>query len=343
VKATGPAEGRPAISQFCGSKPISVAYVDGFGGNDWRKTVHYLFGLNTKECPNITKTYYENANNNLQQYNSDISSLVTQGVNVIVTFDDFGPAGLPAIRSAHKAGVAVVPFISNPGGTPGTDYTTFVALDNAAIGDAWAKWLNQALKGKGSVVMLGGTPGNPASASDLAGFTSTAKAYPGLNLLSQSPLTTNWTPAGEQQATSGLLSKHGNVGGVMTDYLATYPSVLAAYQQAGVQPGPVAGFTSDNQIGCLWKQYHKKYPKLEMFSVDGEMNALAIALRKGVAEAEGKSNPEPDTLKLGMTINTLAGVEPKCDPSLPPETDFTATGPDGKPLSTAQLRQALGA
>jgi ribose transport system substrate-binding protein len=331
------------MTQFCGSKPISVGYVDGFGGNDWRKTVHYLFELDAKQCPNITKTYYENANDDLQQYSSDMSSLVTQGVNVIVTFDDFGPAALPAIRAAHKAGVAVVPFIANPSGAPGTDYTTFVSLNNAAVGAAWAKWLNQALGGKGTVVMLGGTPGNPTSPEYLAGFVSAAKAYPGLKVVSNAPVTTNWTAAGEQKAMSGILSRYPNISAIMTDDVGAYPAVLAAYQQAGVQPGPVAGFSSLNADGCLWAQNHSKYPHLQMFSKDGEMNAVSIALRKGIAQAEGKADPEADKLTLSDTFNTLAGVEPKCVPSLPADADFAANAPDGNPLTTAELKQALGA
>jgi ribose transport system substrate-binding protein len=343
VNSAGPTAGRPPMTQFCGKKKISVGLVDGFGGNDWRKTVHYVFGLDTKQCPNITQTYYENANGNLQQYNSDMASLVSQGANVIVTYDDFGPSGLPAIRKAQKAGVQVVPYIADPGGTPGSDYTTFTGLNAAATGQQWAAWLNKALGGKGSVVMLGGTPGNTSSPSYLAGFKTGAKATPGLSLISDAPLTTNWTTAGEQQAMAGVLSKNPTIGGIMMDYLATYPAVLTAYQQAGVAPGPVAGFTSDNQDGCIWKQYHAKYPKWQMYSVDGDENSVSIALRKGIAAAEGLKDPEPDTLTMGTSIDTLAGKDPKCDPSLPPETDFTAVGPDGQPLTAAQIRQALGA
>ncbi len=336
VNSAGTLAGRPSLNQFCGTKKITVALADGFGGNSWRKIVHYLFDLDAKQCPNITKVYYTNANGNPAQYTSDIQGLVAQGVNVIVTYDDFGPAGLPAIRAAYKAGVQIVPYISEPGGTPGTDYTTFVALNAAATGQAWAKWLNEALGGNGTTIMLGGTPGNGSSPGYLKGFEDSLASYPGLKLVSTTPVTTNWTVAGEQQGMAGVLSHYPGISSVMTDYLATYGAVLRAYQAAGKQPGPVAGFTSSNADGCLWQQYHAQYPKWQMFSVDGDPNAVSMALRKGVAAAEGKADPEPDTLTMTVSIDTVHGKMPKCDSSLPPDTDFST------PLTAAQLHQALG-
>ena len=78
------------ISPMCGTKPVIVAHVDGFGGATWFKTAAAEFKDELSKCPNVKKVTYLDANNDAQKYNSDINSLVSQGANVIVAFTNFG-------------------------------------------------------------------------------------------------------------------------------------------------------------------------------------------------------------------------------------------------------------
>jgi ABC-type sugar transport system ATPase subunit len=284
------------------------------------------------QCPNITAMYYANANGDPQQYASDFSSMVAQGVNAIVTNDNFGVAQLGTLRKAYRSGVAVVANDFSPGGTAGQDYTDAILENNAATGSQFATWLNEALKGTGNTVMLGGPAGDPLSTSILDSYMQTAKQYKGLYLLSSQPLTTSWTVAGEQQATSGFLSKYADVNGVMTDYLATLGSVIRAYQAAGRPLGAFAGAASSNEVGCLWDQYHSAYPNFQVFWLEGSTNLITVALRKAVAAAEGLVDNEPTIVDLTGGANTLKGKNPPCDPSLPPDASLGST------LTHAQLK-----
>lgn len=317
-----PFEGRPSITDFCGEKPIQVALADGFGGNSLRKIMRRQFELEAAKCPNITKTFYTDANADPQKYASDISGLVAQGVNAIITLDDFGPAALPALRKATQAGVVVVPYKSNPGGTAGTDYEVFVSEDSDAVGKEWAEWGKEVLDGAGAVAMLGGTPGNALSTAFLDGYKKSAPE--GLKLVQDDPITTNWTIAGTQQAVSGMLTQHPDTGLLLADYGATIPAIARAYEAAGKPLVPIAVTASSNEVGCAWQDLKAKNPNFELLSVDGTGNVPKIALRKAVAAAQGLKNPESPIVKLSVFIDTKSGKMPTCDATLPPDADLSA-------------------
>lgn len=319
---SAPFEGRPSITEFCGDKPIEVALADGFGGNSLRKIMRRQFELEAAKCPNITKTFYTDANSDPQKYASDINGLVAQGVDAIITLDDFGPAALPSLRKATQAGVVVVPYKSNPGGTAGSDYEVFVSEDSDAVGKEWAEWGANILNGNGEVAMLGGTPGNALSTAFLDGY---KKAAPeGLTLVQDDPITTNWTIAGMQQAVTGMLTQHPHTGLLLADYGATIPAIARAYAAAGKPLVPIAVTASSNEVGCAWEDLKAKNPDFELLSIDGTGNVPKIALRKAVAAAQGLKNPESPLVKLSVFIDTKNGKMPTCNPTLPPDADLSA-------------------
>src|ERR671922_48630 len=127
--------------KLCGDEPIKLAQVDGFGANSWRKIVRKELESELKPCTNVEISYAQ-AGGDIQKYNSQINSFVAQGYDIIVTYDDFGPQGLPAIRKAYKAGVTIVPYTSDPGGEDGQDYSAFVTYDREEGGKLFAQWLD---------------------------------------------------------------------------------------------------------------------------------------------------------------------------------------------------------
>jgi ribose transport system substrate-binding protein len=319
---SAPLEGRPDITEFCGEKEITVALADGFGGNAWRKIVKRQFEKEAAKCPNITKTIYTNANSDPQKYASDINGLVAQGVDAIITFDDFGSAALPTLRKATKAGVVVVPYVANPGGTPGEDYAVFVAEDTDQVGKEWAAWADQVLEGKGTVAMLGGTPGNPLSAAFLDGYKK--NVVPSIALAQDDPLNTDWTVAGMQQAAAGMMTRYPDTGLILTDFGAGIQSLARAYDAAGQKLVPVAATASTNEIVCALDQLKKDHPGFELLSVEGTTNVSVVALRKAVAAAQGLENKEASMVQIPVYIDTLNGKIPACDPDLPADADMSA-------------------
>ena len=97
------------IATICGTKPTRVALVDGYGGDTWRKITRAELEDEASKCKNVSVVKYSNAGGDQQKYNGDINSFVSQGVDVVLAFTDFGPAPMPAYRKALQAGVTVVP------------------------------------------------------------------------------------------------------------------------------------------------------------------------------------------------------------------------------------------
>src|SRR6478735_2446853 len=95
---------------WCGPKKASLALLDGFGGNSWRLVTTASGAAEAAKCPSITKYEYADGQGNTQKAISDINSFAARGIDALVVFGDAGPAVLPALTNAFKAGRIVVPY-----------------------------------------------------------------------------------------------------------------------------------------------------------------------------------------------------------------------------------------
>jgi ribose transport system substrate-binding protein len=321
------------ISKFCGTKPLTVALADGFGGNSWRKITRKIFEVEAAKCSNIKKIIYTDAQNDPQKAISDINSLVAQHVNVIVTFPDAGPALLPTIKKATAAGVKVVPFVATPGGTPGVDYVDFVAEDITTYGSALAEWTIKAMHDKGNLVMLGGIAGNSYSKGVYDGVVKAVKAHPGVKLLNtDGPVATDWEPGKTQQVVAGLITKYGSINGIVSDYGGGSVGGVRAFIAAN-KPLPVWSANDSNEFACLWYKYHPSQPSYQVATESSRNWVVAVALRKGLAAANGIVDSEPDTYNLQIIEDSTDATKmPKCAKQLPPDAILSSG------LSVAQLK-----
>jgi len=309
------------IKKFCGDKPLTVAYADGFGGNSWRKTTRALFEAEAAKCPNIKKVLYTDAQGDTQKAISDINSLVAQKVDVIVSFVDGGEAMLPTIQKATAAGVKFVANVGSPGGEPGVDYVDFVSEDINSYGRGLADWTIEHMGGKGNLVMLGGQAGNSYSQSVYNGVKAAVAANPNIKLLNAQtgdvPVDTGWEPGKTKQVVAGLITKFGVIDGIVADYGGGSVGGIAAFIDAG-KPLPVWSANDSNQFACLWNQHKAAQPKYQI-ATESSRNWTAIpALHKGLAAANGIVDTEPSTYKLEIIEDsTDPAKKPKCNPSLP--------------------------
>jgi ribose transport system substrate-binding protein len=321
AKSSGP-QGRPTITEFCGEEPITVALVDGFGGNAWRKTLRAEYEEEAAKCDNIEEVLYFDANGDPQKYISGVEGLVAKGANVIITFDDFGSATLGALRKATQAGVEVVPYNADPGGTVGTDYVDFISVDYRALSKEWVAWMNQVLNGKGKLLFVGGPAGNPQDTKWLEAVKENLKKHPGLELAQNTFLATEFTPESVQQAVSGAISKYGDIDGYFSSYGAAMSGAIRAYENAGKPVPAIATVASSNELGCLWQESSPPFPLL---SLDETPELARIALRKGVAAEEKVEDPEPSGYQVQPFMDTENGKEPQCNKELPPDADLSSS------------------
>src|ERR1700689_4099714 len=157
---------------WCGPKKATIALLDGFGGNSWRQVTTAAGKQEAEKCPSITKYEYADGQGNTQKAISDIKGFAAKGVDALVVFGDAGPAVLPALTSAFKAGKVVVPYRGVVGGEGGENNTKFVWASLFVVGVSWGKWIQSVLPNGGNLLFLSGPAGNSQGLDELKGLKS---------------------------------------------------------------------------------------------------------------------------------------------------------------------------
>ncbi len=303
---------------FCGTKPITLAVLDGFGINAWSQESFAAVRSEAAKCKNVKQIVLAGGGD-LQKMISDVNSAVAQGAKAIVINPDFGQAELAAIKQATAAGVKVVAVYSDPEGTPGVDYLSVVKWNNSHAGTIWAQWMVKALKNRGNVVFTGGPAGSAVGIGQLAAIVKVFARYPGMHLLTgtKSWPVTNWDPATAQKATAALLAKYPKIDGIISNYGTDALASARAFQNAGRKLVPVTTLDA-NALSCLYKKAGVA------MSTRSSGNWLGrVAARKAIAAAEGLPNGEPSDYNLPFFEDTLGGKPLQCNPKAP--DDFYAS------------------
>ena len=312
------------IKAICGSKPMKIALVDGFGSDTWRKITKAEFEDEAKKCPNVTETKYSDAGGDQQKYNGDINSYVAQGMDIVLAFTDFGDAAIPAYRKATRDGVTVVPYFSKISGKAGTDYAANTYQDQFHVGGMWAAWLGKTLNGKGNVVLLGGNAGATSSKVFMDGFRDGLKNFPDMKLLDDNYIVTNWNPADAQKAVTGLMAKYPQIDGIASDYGVTTLAAIKAFEQAGLPVPAQATLASNNELNCKYLDAKKSGKAWKYMTLDGTNHTVRFALRAAVASFQGEASKEPAAVVPYVYADSEAAIDPKCDPNAPPDADLSS-------------------
>ena len=321
------------IKEFCGTKPIKVALSDGYGENSWRKITRAEFEDEASKCPNITEVRYTNGQGNPQKQISDIQGLIAQKFDVILVYPDGGEAILKAMRQATQAGIAVVTYDVGEHfpGTRGEDYLDVTTESLTGVGQTLAEWTVKQLNGKGNVIVLGGTPGNPTSAAMAEGWKAVFDKHPGIKVL-EGPVDTNWDPAEAQRVMASLLAKYPQIDAVMSDYGLGSMGALRAFVAAGrkipLWPGQDA-----NELGCFWEDHKADNPDFKLATVTARTWLVRVALRKAVGAVQGISDTEPSIIVLPLAEDSTSSdpaLAPKCVRTLPPDAILSTMLPKEK-------------
>ena len=310
--------GKVSDTSFCGQKNVTLGIADGFGINAWSAYSLAAVRAEASKCPNV-KVISVAGRGDLQKSISDINSLVSQGASAIVVIPDFGPAELPAIKSATAAGTKVVAWGAGPGGTPGADYVAYVDWNPRAAGRTFARWMVKALHGKGNVLYMGGPAGNPVGVGMLAGMKDVFPKYPRIKMLSgyKDWVVDNWDAATAAKVATALIAKYPKIDGIVSEGAFEMPAVMRVFATAG-RPLPKITALDSNVIGCAYKKYKPGHQSLEITTISSRTWLGRIAARKAIAAAQGQSNGEPSILNLPLYEDSLAGKAPKCVASRPP-------------------------
>lgn len=322
------------ITGLCGTDPIRVALVDGYGGDTWRKITYAELQDEASKCENVEVTDQVDAGGDQQAYTAAINGFATQGYEVILAFTDFGDAAIPTYRAANGDGTTLVPYFNKLSGTTGTDYAVNPYQDTIAVGRQYADWLNVALNGQGNVLMTGGTAGAASSASFMTGFKEGLAQYPGLKLLDEDFIAMNWNPADAQKAAAGLIAKYGDtIDGIASDYGVTSLATIKAFQQAGVRVPAIATIATSNELNCMYNAALEDGTAWPYLAVDGSTGTIRFALRAALAAHNGIEWNEPLAVVPYVYADSLNNVVPKCSDIAPPDADLSSSMDEEKLFS----------
>jgi ribose transport system substrate-binding protein len=119
---------------------------------------------------NLRVIFKEAGNNSLTQ-RAQVEEFIEQGVDlIIISPKEAAPLTAP-VAAAYRAGIPVIVLDRR---VQGDEYTTFIGVDNVAIGRAAGRWILEKLGGEGKIVELKGlmtsTPGQERHAGFLEGI-----------------------------------------------------------------------------------------------------------------------------------------------------------------------------
>ena len=265
---------------------LTVAYVEGFGENVYRNISKMEFILQALTYREIGEIIYTSARSNPQQALTDFRAAIAKGVDVIVTYPDFGDAMLPVFREATQRGIPVATYAWGFVSGPGKNYLTVVGEDTCALGKAYARVMNREVK-SGKIAFLGGFPGNPLS----LGWQRCERPALNKNIRVVANEATNWDPSKVQEIVDRILARHHDIKGWNYEYgLGMAQGAFAAYRAANIPFNAVLTLrTDDVGMGCAVRRL--KNPRLKVYYYTGGNSQIRVALTAGMMKLKGAKIP----------------------------------------------------
>jgi ribose transport system substrate-binding protein len=265
---------------------LTVAYIEQFGENVYRQMSHMEFILQALTYPEVGKIIYSSAHLDFNKAFADWKAAIAQGVDLIVTYPDFGDAMIPVMKQATDAGIPVATYAWGYVSDPGKNYLTVVGEDTCALGKTYAYVMNNQVK-SGQIAFLGGFPGNPLSEGWQKCEAPALKSS--IDVVAKEP--TNWDPSKVQQVVAGILAKYPNIKGWSYEYgLGMGQGGYAAYKAAGKPFNGVLTFrTDDVGMGCLFNQLKNK--NLQMYYYTSGNTQIRVAFTAAMMKLKGAKIP----------------------------------------------------
>jgi ribose transport system substrate-binding protein len=231
-----------ATTTTAGAETFTIGVSNNVVGNSWREQMICAIKAEARVRGNVDNVILLNRDTDTAGQISDITSLISQGVDAIILNPGDPDAFNAVIEEAVAQGIVVVVVDAGVN----TDAAYLVSNDQTAYGELGARWLFETLGGEGNIAYMRGIDGNPADADRDTGFQLALADFPGITIASE--VFTDWSPStGAQQALDILTTQ--DVDGIWTsgiDY-----SVVEQFAVAGVAFVPIVGADNNGFIGQL--------------------------------------------------------------------------------------------
>jgi ribose transport system substrate-binding protein len=303
---------------------LTVAYLEPFGENVYREISKMEFILQALTYPEIGQIIYTSSKaftSTPSDPLADFRSAIAQGADVIVSYPDIADGYLPVYQEATEAGIPVSTYAWGYVTGPGENYTTVVGEDTCALGEAFAEIVNEQV-GSGKIALLGGTPGNPLSAS----WQECERAALNPEIEIVGTFDTFWVASTVQEVVAGLLASHPDLKAISYEYsggmaLGAFPAIEAA----GIPVDQVWTMRTDEPVlGCMADEANE--PNLKIFYANAAGNwQIRQALTAGMMQLKGFDPPPEIVFPIVMKDQS---EESLCVPGRPAEASITSLIPD---------------
>jgi ribose transport system substrate-binding protein len=159
-----------------------------------------------------------------------VDQLVGSGINALMLAPLDAQALRGPVANAAAKKIPVVIFDSALKGTPGVDFTSYVATDNRRGGELAAAELARLLGGKGKVILLRYAEGSASTQERESGFLDALKPLPGIQVIVDSRYG-GTTVSSAQDAAMNLLDKIREADGIFCPNESTTFGMLLALRQ----------------------------------------------------------------------------------------------------------------
>jgi len=323
---TAAAGNRPS---WCGPNKTTLGLTDGFGGNSWRLVTTAAAKDEVAKCSSVTDFQYADGQGNTQKAISDIQGMVAKGVGAMVVFPDAGQAILPALKSAHQAGVKTVPYRVFPGGADGTDYNVWVGADFTADGTNWANWILKNVPKGGNVLFLSGPKGNSQGSDESKALHAVLDPTGKYTFIGEQPFApTNWDPALTQQVLTAAIAKNPKIDVLVSDFGPSLVGALPQFEKSG-RSIPALVTSDGNVLSCFYEDHKAKNPDFKLFTVATGNDNARLAIDWATALATGGKTPTSKKFEAPVFEDSVSGTPNPvtCKRDLPADIYLSAQMP----------------
>ncbi|MGE3875302.1 MAG: ABC transporter substrate-binding protein [Parvibaculaceae bacterium] len=303
-------------------------------GNGWREEMICAIKAQALASGKVAKLNIAHRNTDAAGQLEDIRNLISAKVNAIVV-NPADPAGIKdALAEATKAGIVVVAVDQTV-----TEPTAYIISNNqeeyAYLG---AKWLFQALGGKGDVVYMRGAAGASADSDRDKGFKKALAEFPGIKVVHE--VFTGWQQDQGKQQILDFIATGTPFNGIWTSGIDNV--IVDALVESQTPLVPVVGADNAGFVGQLNSVEGLKGAAVtNPGSIGGAGVTLALQILDGKKPAQQTVLVEPQ-LWENTTDDGKAKLKAAADPSLSPEWPVSISIPDWTTYTKDQIVACKG-
>jgi ribose transport system substrate-binding protein len=231
--------------------PYTIGWADIYSVPTWMKQTQGTIEAEVETLKKqglVDKLVVTDAQGDANVQIQQIQSMIDSNVDAIILIAGSSTAPARVLADACAKGIAIINFDS----LVDTDKVTAkINTDSSQWGDQAAKFLINAIGGKGKILILNGPAGISVSDDRRKGADAELKAHPDVKILAETNTPYNVAPA--QEAVTSLLFANPEIDGILSLGGALSAGAVLALDKQGREQVPITGENA-RQFLELWKE-----------------------------------------------------------------------------------------